>query len=136
MEVTNKESFESELLIGSSAIEYFNAAEKSNFSIFVIGFSDGETVASFEFLPSSMKKGGEFTVSINQDGSGLLAKAKGDFELKLRSGVTPALGNSPILKVEGIAYMGGSYRGFMSRLIGQTEENNEEWMLINDFQIK
>jgi len=136
IEVTNQDSFESEILSGSAAIEYFGAADQSKFSIFVIGFSDEAAVASFEFLPNSMKKGGEFVVSINQDGSGLVAKAKGDFELKLRAGVAPALGDSPIFKVEGIAYMGGSYNGFMSRLVGQTEENNDVWMSINDVQIK
>ena len=136
MEVTNQESFKSELLTGSSAIEYFNAADKSQVSIFVIGFAAGEPAVSFEFLPSSLKKGGEFTVSIKTDGSGLLARARGDFELKLRSGVVPVLGDSPIVKVEGIAYMGGRYRGFMSRLTGQTWENTKDWIAIKDYKIK
>jgi hypothetical protein len=137
MEITNDDTSMTEHLTGRSAIDYFSKADAGKFSIFVMAFIDGvDGAASFEFGPSSVKKGGEFSVAMKDDGSGLIVKAAGTFEVTLRAGVVPVLGTSPSLKIEGLAYLGGNYRGFMSRLSGQTEDNPGGWFVVNDFKIK
>lgn len=122
------------ILKGSKAAEYFAKCSRDDLAMFVVAVNpaDHKAEISFEFGAHSLKKGAILDLSWNESNTGLTAKIFGQFSVKLRAGVISSLPAGVLFKLQGICYKGGSYRGFMSYLAGQDENNIDSWYLIKE----
>ena len=136
--VHSKETFQNESLSGPRAVEYFSKCASEDFAMYVVAVNptSGEADVSFEFGLKSFKKGAVFELFLNDDNTGLVAKVEGKFAVKLRAGVEEGLPPGAIFKLQGFCYKGGSYRGFMSYLVDQTDDNVDSWFEIKNAVIK
>lgn len=135
---TNKETFEEETLTPASAKVYYANVDPAKLTLFVVSMNpdDENDGVSFEFPVSSAAKGTTFDISPKEDFSGLDVRVAGKLAVPLRSGVKEYLKPDRKLHVKGVAYMGGSYRGFMSYLTGQDESNQKSWLEVKNYQVK
>lgn len=135
--ITNKESFETEFISGVLAENYYSKVNMEKISVYMetIDPDDINAGVSFEFPLSSVKPKSIFTIEPKDDFSGLKVKIKGELVLKLRSGVEEYLKSTQKLKIKGVAYLGGEYRGFMSYLQGQDEKNKSTWFEVDNYII-
>ena len=135
--ITNKESFETEIICGDLAKKYYSKVDPAKLSLFMRTYDPNDEYSgiSFEFPIKAAKKNSIFSIEPSDDYSGLKVTVKGTLELALRAGVKESITPSQKLKVQGIAYIGGSYKGFMSYLAGQSDENIGDWLEVVNYKV-
>jgi hypothetical protein len=135
--ITNKESFETEFISGVLAKNYYSKVNMEKLSLYMetVDPDDINAGVSFEFPLSSVKPKSIFTIVPKDDFSGLKVKIQGELVLKLRAGVKEYFKPTQKLKIKGVAYLGGEYRGFMSYLLGQNDQNRSTWIEVEKYII-
>jgi hypothetical protein len=135
---TNKETFEEETLTPANAKSYYAKVDPAKLTLYVVAMNpdDENDGVSFEFPLSSAAKGTTFDISPKADFSGVDVRVAGKLAVPLRAGVKEYLKPEWKLRVKGIAYLGGSYRGFMSYLKGQDESNHATWLEVKSYAVK
>jgi hypothetical protein len=135
---TSKKTFEPETLTPTRAKAYYSKIDPAKLSLYLVAKNpeDENDGIGFEFPLSSAAKGAKFDISPKADFSGLDVRVDGTLAVTLRPGVKEYLKPTWKLRVQGVAYLGGSYRGFLSYLKGQDESNEASWMEVKSYQVK
>jgi hypothetical protein len=130
-------NFEDVFLKGSDAIKYLNNIDNTQMCLVVVAYDKDNpySLVKFDFKISEKKSKDKFEIEVNPDGSGLSVIIQGSFSVKLRSGAESVFTDKNKLKILGIEYLGGSYRGFSSYISGYDKENAEHWRDVNQFKI-
>ena len=127
---TDIKSFEEVLLKGKEAIKFFTKVPNEELTFEVLS-TNPDCQASFPFSSASGHKDAIFDVSVANDGNSLSAFISGTFSLDLRAGVAKELkacGPDLDLRIRGIMWKGGAYRGFMASVAGgDYDQESENW---------
>lgn len=131
------EDFEDVLLEGEGALKYINDIDKGQMCLVIVTYNEDDPYDSikFEFKQCDKKSKDNFNIDIIPDGAGLSVSVKGTFSVKLRSGAESYINQKNKLKILGIEYLGGSYRGFSSYIQGYDKENSEHWRDVGQFNV-
>ena len=129
--------FEEVFLKGKDAIDYIESIDKSQTCLVIVTHNNEDPYNSikFEFRQSDKKGKDTFDVDFHSDGSGLSVSISGSFSAKLRSGAESYFDGKNSLKILGIEYLGGSYRGFSSYIDGCDKENAGTWPSLTTFKV-
>lgn len=110
----------------------FNKINIDDLSLYVVAFKDINSTPwlTFEFNKSCAFADCQFSIKIKSNKRGLKVKVNGDLEVELRPGVLRLLNEKTIYRLQGISYLGGPLRGFISNIKNQTSEKFRDWHLI------
>lgn len=130
LRITDKESFEEVELSGAKAAKFFQNIQSDELEFEVVSTNpDGE--ASFPFKLDSGKSGAVFNSVLEKNGNSLEVVIKGQFGVDLKPGVAKALkafGQDLDLRIRGVMWKGGAYRGFMASVAGSDfDQESENW---------
>lgn len=138
----DKESFREVTLDGAKAKELFEKIPKDELEFELVSTNKGIEL-SYPFSHKNGKKGAIFDVLMSESGESLEVKISGDFALTLRGGgdKQKELGDQLDLRVRGVMWKGGAYRGFMASVVGgDYSESSPEWPetfpKVVDFSVK
>lgn len=117
---TNKSS----MMTPNAVRKLFSTLDPNDLGLTVIGF-DGEGPCEFNYSTTDQKKRGAlFNVSLNADATGLDVELAGEWSVKLRAGADEQARKSQFY-LEGFTYKGGSWRGFISRVEGLVDDQQQ-----------
>ncbi|WP_155800001.1 hypothetical protein [Porphyrobacter sp. AAP82] len=131
------EDFEDVFLKGEDAIKYLSDIDKGQMCLVIVTYKEDDPYDSvkFEFKQCDKKSKDNFYIDLIADGSGLSVSVQGSLSVKIRSGAEAYLNQKNKLKILGVEYLGGSYRGFSSYIQGYDKENPEHWRDIGLFKL-
>ena len=128
--VTDKESFEEVSLDAAKGKAFFSKVPTDELAFEVVSTNE-DAEASFPFSLANGKKGAIFDIKLVDDGKCLEAKIVGDFSVDLRSGVAGMLkgvGDHLDLRIRGVMWKGGAYKGFMASVAGgDFKQESDKW---------
>ena len=118
------------LVVAATAKAFFSKVPTDELTFDVVSTNE-DAEASFPFSLANGKKGAIFDVKLVDDGKFLEAKIAGDFSVDLRSGVAGMLkgvGDQLDLRIRGVMWRGGAYKGFMASVAGgDFEQESDKW---------
>ena len=128
--ITDKETFKEVSLDAAEGKTFFEKVPTDELTFEVVSTNE-DTEASFPFALANGKKGAVFEVQLVDDGKCLEAKIAGDFSVDLRSGVAGMLkgvGDQLDLRIRGVMWKRGAYKGFMASVAGgDFEQESDNW---------
>ena len=126
-------------LRGDDLTSFLADTDKTKWCLYtvLVDPEDEYSGVGIEFPIGSVKKGGIISIEELPAGAGLSVQVKGSLTVSLRAGVTGTINDRTKLKLGGICYLGGAYRGFMSYAKGNDPHDPiETWRDLGDFLIK
>lgn len=114
----------------------FPELEVADISIFLLLMAPGEDFGGISFeVPIVGHKKASIEIKEDFDQVGFQVELRGEFKVKIRDGVKNAVEKGSKLKLAGVAYRGGAYRGFLSYVKEQNKENQKNWSEIKKYKI-
>jgi len=117
-------------------------ADPGEFSLSVVFLDpkDRWPVIGFELPRSGLKRSGTFEFTISAKTRRVAVKVKGELvSAPLRAGVAPhiqKMGRAADCRLQAFEYKGGMWSGFTAPIIGQGENDFENWFRITSWSLK
>lgn len=115
------------------AKDYFSKCPPDDIAVYLVGLKAdySDAFVSFEMFKKYGKKNSIIDIQLKDQDGTLNCVIQGKFSIPLRAGVAEMLNDGAKIAIQGICYKGGSYRGFMAYVSGQTEGNYANWLTLN-----
>ena len=122
-----------ELLAGMGTADF-------SLNIVLLDPEEGWPSVGFDLEQGNLKKGGQFEVSVDQGKGTAKVHVKGEISSPpLRSGVAPLIqemGKDADFRLAALNYKGGEKAGFTAPVVGQGEDDFQDWLKISKWELK